>query len=260
MAAKSTLFILVNLLSLAGVLYVNYLAVALPMAGRTPADVSGMYPTLFTPAGFTFGIWGIIYLLLIAFCLYQLTFLGKPTPDFLQQIGWLFLLSCLGNAGWLVTFHYLKIGLSMLVMLALLGCLVTIYKRLGVGMTEAGWAERLLVRLPFSVYLGWISVATIANASILLTHAGWNGQPGGPVFWTVIVLATAVGLGLWMLFSFRDIAYSLVIIWAFYGIYSMRSADILTADKVVEMAALAGMGVLGFGILYALFFKIFRLA
>jgi hypothetical protein len=196
---------------------------------------------LFTPAGFTFAIWGIIYLLLLAFSIYQLRYTGKQQPAFLQRIGWFFVLSCAANAGWLFAFHYLYIGLSMLVMLLLLGSLIMIYLRLDVGQSEVPKSEKWLVHLPFSVYLGWVSVATIANASILLTHLGWAGQPGGPAFWAAIVIAAALVLGLLAMSRRRDFAYAAVIVWALWGIYAKRSADTQTADALVETAALAGM-------------------
>lgn len=248
MSTKSTLLIIANALAFAGVIAVNYLANALPIAGRTPADVSDMFPTLFTPAGFTFSIWGIIYMLLLAFVIFSFRYINKPAPTFLQHTGWLFVLSCLANMGWIFAFHHLQIGLSMLVMLTLLGSLLAIYLRVA-GSTGA---ERWLVRLPFSVYLGWVSVATIANASILLTHWGWDGSPGGPQFWTVVVMATATGLGVWALWSRRDFAYALVIAWALYGIFSKRIADLGTDDGWVETAAIAGIIVLGLVMAYRL--------
>lgn len=247
---------LLNLLALAAVLLVNYLANALPIAGRTPAQVSEMFPTLFTPAGFTFAIWGIIYLLLLAFSIFQLRYTGKQQPAFLERIGWLFVLSCAANTGWLFAFHHLYIGLSMLVMLLLLGSLIMIYLRLGVGRGSASKSEEWLVQLPFSVYLGWVSVATIANASILLTHLGWTGQPGGPAFWAALVIAAAVVLGLLAMSRRRDFAYAAVIVWALWGIYNKRSADSFSNDGLAETAALAGMAVLA---LFGLYTAIRRL-
>ncbi len=247
---KSAPYILLNLLSLAIVLVMNYLANALPIAGRRTGEMSDLFPNLFTPAGFTFSIWGVIYLLLLGFAIYQIRFFGKPAPDFLQKTGWLFGLSCLANASWLLAFHHLQIGFSMLIMLVLLGSLGGIYLRLDIGKAAALPAERWLVHLPFSVYLGWISVATIANAAILLTHLGWGGEPGGAAFWTLLTLAAAVGLGLAAIFKRRDFAYSLVIIWALFGIYSKRIADPVTQDTQVETAALAGIAMIGLGVVY----------
>lgn len=254
MTTKSaTPLVIANIIMLVFVLVMNYLANALPIAGRTPAQVSDMFPTLFTPAGFTFSIWGIIYLLLIGFAVYQARFLGKEAPVFMEKIGWLFVLSCVANAGWLLAFHHLKIGLSMLIMLAILGSLLTIYLRLDVGKSAAVPAERWLVRLPFSVYLGWITVATIANTSILLTHLGWSGQPGGAQFWTVVVIAAAVVVGLLALVFRSDIGFGMVILWALFGIFSKRAADLGSEDGMVEIAAIAGMVVMGLGIIYRIF-------
>lgn len=244
MPTKSTPLIILNILALLAVLVTNYLANALPIAGRTPAEVSDMFPTLFTPAGFTFGIWGIIYLLLLGFVVYQARFWGKEEPVFLQKIGGLFALSCVANIGWLLAFHHLQIGLSMLIMLALLGSLMVIYLRLDIGLAAAFPAERWLVHLPFSIYLGWVTVATIANASILLTHLGWGGGPGGAQCWTVMMVAVAVALGLVALFFRRDFGYAGVLVWALFGIYSARKADLGAQDGVVEIAALVGMGIL----------------
>lgn len=252
MLNKSTPYILLNLLSLAIVLVMNYLANALPIAGRSTGEMSDLFPNLFTPAGFTFSIWGLIYLLLLGFTIYQIRFFGKPAPDFLQKIGWLFGLSCLANASWLLAFHHLQIGLSMLIMLVLLGSLGAIYLRLNIGKAAASPADRWLVHLPFSVYLAWVTVATIANSSILLTHLGWSGEPGGAQFWTVVVLAAAVGAGLWAVISRRDFGFALVIVWALFGIFSKRTADTGTADTAVEIAAATGMALLGLGMVYRL--------
>ncbi len=252
MPTKATSLVLLNILSLAAVLVMNYLANALPIAGRTPAEVSDMFPTLFTPAGFTFSIWGVIYLLLLGFVVYQARFWGKEMPVFMQKIGWLFVISCAANAAWLPVFHSLQIGWAMLIMLVLLASLLVIYLRLDIGRAAAFPAVRWLVHLPFSVYLGWVTVATIANASILLTHLGWDGEPGGPQLWTVIVIAAAVGIGLTAVLFRRDFGFSLVIVWALFGIYSKRMANLGTEDGMVEMAAIVGMGLLGLGIIYRL--------
>lgn len=254
-AMKYKLLILANFLSLVVVLVVNYLAAALPIAGRTPGDVSAQFPTLFTPAGFTFSIWGIIYLLLIGFAFFQFSFWKQENPIYLQKLGYLFVLSCGANAGWLFAFHYLQIGLSMVLMLVLLGSLVAIYLRLEIGQSPASGAVRWLGQLPFRVYLGWICVATIANFAILFTHLGWEGQPGGPLFWTLLVLATAVGVALWMLFRYRDFAFVLVILWAFYGIYTARSVGQTDSEGWVAWSARAGMFLLAAAMVFRLLYR-----
>jgi hypothetical protein len=244
---------LFNLLAFVGVLAMNYLATALPIAGRTPGEVSDMFPNLFAPAGFTFAIWGVIYLLLAGFAIYQVRYLNKPLPVFLEKIGWLFVLSCAANATWLLAWHHLQIGLAMLIMLVILGSLLGIYLRLGVGKASVSSGERWFVHLPFSVYLGWITVATIANATILLVSLGWNGEPPGAQFWAVLVIAAALAAGLWALLSRRDFAFTLVGAWALWGIYQKRIADTGSTDSIVETAAIAGMVMLAVGILYRIF-------
>lgn len=243
---SATLPALLNLFFVLLTLTANYLANALPIAGRQTGEVSGMYPTLFTPAGFTFAIWGLIYLLLLGFAGYQTRYIGRPMPDFLKKTNWWFALSCLANAAWLPTFHYLQFGWSLLIILVLLGSLITVYLRLDVGRATGGAGERWLVHLPFSVYLGWVSVATIANTSIWLSAMGWAGQPLGPVFWTVLVIAAATGVGLWALFSRRDVAFAGVLVWALYGIWSKRQAEGETAVATACLAAIAVLVAGGF--------------
>lgn len=247
---KSKQLIVANIAALAATLFANYLANALPVAGRRTGEVSDLFPNLFAPAGFTFAIWGVIYLLLIGFAVFQAGFWGRPRPVFLQGIGWLFALSCLANGGWLVAFHHLQIGLSMLLVLVLLGSLVNIYLRLDAKKSNVSMSERWLVRLPFSVYLGWVTVATIANATILLTHWGWGGAPGGPQFWTVLTLVAAVGVGLLALWQRGDAAFAMVIAWALFGIFSKRMADLSTPDGWVETAAAAGLAAIGIGLIW----------
>ncbi len=249
---SSKIFIVVNLAMLAWVLRTNYMANAIPIAGRTSAEVSDMFPTLFTPAGFTFAIWGVIYLLLLGFAGYIASFWNKPVPPLFQKIDGWFFVAGIGNAAWLPAFHNLQIGFSMLFMLFILGALIMLYLRLGIGVTEVPPVQRWLVHLPISVYLGWISVATIANVSILLTHLGWNGQPGGPQFWTVVVIVTAVAIGLMALLKRNDNAFALVIVWAPFGIYSKRINDLVAPDNMVEIAASAGMLILSSAIAFRL--------
>lgn len=247
---KSSPLIVANIAALAATLFANYLANALPIGGRRTGEVSDLFPNLFAPAGFTFAIWGVIYLLLIGFAVFQARFWGKPRPAFLENIGWLFVLSCLANAGWLMAFHHLQIGLSMLLMLVLLGCLASIYLRLDTKKSNVSMSERWFVRLPFSVYLGWVTVATIANTTILFVHWGWSGAPGGPQCWTVLTLAAAVGIAWAALWQRRDAAFALVIAWALFGIFSKRTADLSTPDGWVETAAAAGLAIVGIGLIW----------
>lgn len=244
-----------NLIAFIGVLIMNYLANALPLAGRTTGEISDLYPSLFTPSGPTFMIWGLIYLLLLGFIIYQLRFTTKEAPEFLQKISWLFILSCIANMAWLFAWHHLQVGMSMVIMLIILGSLLVIYLRLDIGRGTGKGIERWLVQLPFSVYLGWIAVATIANAIVLLVTSGWNAEPLNPQFWTIAAILVALGLGLWALLIRNDFAFALVITWALLGIYNKRKSDLLTDDQMVEWSAIISLIILAIGFAY---FRHFR--
>lgn len=207
-----------NLLALFATVAVNGLANGLPINGVTTGEVSDSFPVLFTPAGYVFAIWGLIYLLLTGFAIYQVLPAQQNNPR-LERIGYWFVASSFFNSIWIFLWHYGQFLLTMVAMLGLLISLVVIYLRLGIGShRQSSWTEKLLVDLPFSVYLGWISVATVANASVMLYDLGWNGGPIGPQFWTVAVLLVAAGLGIAMILRRGEVAYPLVLAWAFVGI------------------------------------------
>lgn len=215
-------------------LIVNALANILPFNNLNTGQVSDNYPTLFTPAGYVFGIWGLIYLALLLFATYQALDAQRDNPR-LRAAGWWFVLSCFANMAWLLCWHYLLFPLSMVAMLVLLGSLIMAYTALGTGRSEVPVTERLLARLPFSLYLGWISVATIANAAVMLTSLNWNGSGLAPQIWTVIVIAAAAVLGALASLLRHDWVFSLVAVWAFAGIAVKQSAN-----PLVSGAAWAG--------------------
>ena len=208
-----------NLVAFVLVIVVNGLANRIPINGVTTGEVADMYPNLFTPAGFTFAIWGLIYLGLALFVLYQAGLLpgvnnGKAV---VRDIGTLFILSSLANVLWLLSWHYNLILLSVALMLVLLASLIGIYLRLrNRGMVNG--AGQWFVRIPFSLYLGWISVATIANITTALVSLNWNGFGISPQLWTVTVILVAVLLALFFLARYSDGWYGLVIAWAAFGI------------------------------------------
>ncbi|RMF03679.1 MAG: tryptophan-rich sensory protein, partial [Bacteroidetes bacterium] len=168
-----------NLLGLVIALVLNSLANGLPLNGKTTGELSDMYPNLFVPAGFTFGIWALIYLMLIGVVIVQ--FRSSSAP-WVKRIGLWFFISCLANASWIVAWHYLQVRLSLLIMLLILGSLLLIFLRLRT-VAAADGIERWLVRPAFSVYLGWISVATVANVTTLLVDEGFDGGALSPVVW-----------------------------------------------------------------------------
>lgn len=156
-----------NLVAFTGVLVVNGLANALPINNRTTGELSDQYPNLFVPAGLTFSIWGAIYILLAVFTVYGLkTAIRKDAEaQFIDRIGIWFFLSCIVNTGWVFAWHYEAVTISLLLMLALLSCLLLIYLRLHIGDRNGSRKEKFCIHLPVSVYLGWITIATIANVT-----------------------------------------------------------------------------------------------
>jgi len=187
------------------------------IGGRNTADVSNAYSTLITPAGYVFSIWGVIYILLGIFVVYQ-ALPSQKGKEYLSKISWLFILSSIVNIAWLFVWQYEYLSLSVLLIFALLVTLIAIYVRLGIGKSNTILREKLAVHLPFSVYLGWITVASIADVAATLVSYNWNGFGISPSTWAILVVAVALVITMLMLATRKDIAYALVIIWALIGI------------------------------------------
>ena len=227
-------------------LVVNYLANGLPLNGQTTAQISDRFQVFFVPAGYVFAIWGLIYIGLVAYTVFQALPAQRENPA-LRRTGWLYVLSCALNSSWIFAWHYNLFPLSLLLMVGLLATLIAIYLLLGIGRAEVPAAERWLVHLPFSIYLGWITVATIANATDVLYDLGWDGWGIGGETWAVILLAVATLIAAAVLLTRRDIAYAAVIVWAFAGIAVKQSGSPMVATAagvaavVVAVLAVASL-------------------
>ena len=241
--SKDTPRQLANALSVLLALTVNILAVALPLNGQNTGEISDRFQVFFVPAGYVFSIWGVIYIGWIAFVIYQFLPAQKENPR-LRGLGYWFALSGVFNAAWLFCWHYNRFGLSVLVMLALLVTLLASYLRLDIGRTPVSPAERWSVDVPFGVYLGWISVATIANITDYLYFIGWDGFGISPQAWAVIMLTVASLVGLAMALKRRDAGYLFVLAWAFAGIALKQAA----APLVVYNAWIATLFALGLAV------------
>jgi hypothetical protein len=246
------------LLGFLGTVAVNALANVLPINNITTGALSDLYPNLFVPAGLTFAIWGLIYVLLGIFVIYPLIPSVRRDPqkvDFVQKIGPLFFISCLANIGWIFAWHYQILPLSLIFMLVLLGCLLFIYLRLNVGKSETTRAERYFAHLPFSVYLGWITIATIANVTALLVNINWNTWGLGEQFWAVAVIIVGIAIALSMLFTRKDIYYSLVVDWALLGILLKRLSVTTVPDQSVVIVTIIGLVLITGGVVAQLIRK-----
>ena len=227
---KDTLRQLANALSVLIALTVNILASVLPLNGQNTGEISDRFQVYFVPAGYVFAIWGIIYIGWIAFSIYQFRAGQKESPR-LRSLGYLFALSGIFNAAWLFTWHYNFFGLGVLVMLTLLGLLIVSYLKLNVGRTPVSAAEKWSVDVPFSVYLGWISVATVANVTEYLYFINWTGFGIAPQAWAVIMLMIASVLALAMTVTRRDSGYVFVLVWSFAGIAQKQADTALVANS-----------------------------
>ncbi|HCH66330.1 MAG: hypothetical protein CL927_20605 [Deltaproteobacteria bacterium] len=240
----------VNGVGFATALCLNGLANGLPLNGVTTGALSDMYPNLFVPMGATFAIWGLIYSWLLAFVMYGVVLAASSrehTP--LERIGPWFGINMLANALWIVAWHWMLVPLSLAIMLVILGSLVMMYTHLGVGITPASKGDRWLVHAPVSLYMGWITVATIANITTQAVDLGAPAFGSGPAMLTVGVLIAAVAIAGRMLWAHRDGIFAMVVCWALLGIHLKRAASDAAGSELVSAAALGSLVVLGIGLL-----------
>jgi len=216
----------INILFFAVMIVMNYLANALPINGKTTGAVSDAFPNLFAPAGVTFSIWGVIYLLLLVFCITQFT---SSNQAVLSRIGWLFAVTCLFNAVWIVAWHYDRLPISVIIMLGLLVSLI--------------WINIIIKDLPFSlikaafgIYLGWICIATIANVTALLVTKNWGGFGLSDETWTIIMIAVGALITALALWKLDNPFIGLAVVWAFAGIMIKRQADYRSIFIVAAVA------------------------
>lgn len=237
-----------NGLAIVGTVVMNILANALPLNGQFTGDISDRFEVFFVPAGYVFSIWGLIYLGLLAFAVYQ-ALPAKRQDAVLRRIGYLPALNGIANVAWLFFWHYNLFGWTLVAMLVILASLLAIYSRAGIGRTPvATQVERWCVRVPFSVYLGWITVATIANVTDVLSLTTWSGWGLAPEMWAVLLLAVAALIALAMAVTRRDAAYILVLTWAFAGIGVQQAEAPLVANA--GWAAAAATALLAGGALW----------
>lgn len=223
-------------------LVMNYLSNALPLFGNSNGDVSDALPNAFVPAGFTFAVWGPIFLGLLIFAVYQA--LPSRRGARYDELFWPFLLGNLLNSSWLVAFQSLNFGLSVVVMLALLVSLIWLYLTLNALHLEG--SERWALGVPASLYLSWISVATVANVTAWLVSRGYTSGFAGltPELWSALLLVVAATIGAVMLARRRDVAWALVLLWALYGVYAARPGASTVVTGALIAAALLVVGLL----------------
>lgn len=223
---------IINVIFFAVMVVVNYLANALPLNDKTTGQLSEQYSNLFVPAGITFSIWGIIYLMLLAFCIIQFFNHNKIA---IESIGWAFAISCVLNAAWIFAWHYEKLSLSLLIMLGLLATLVYINLQLKGG-------SPVFIKAAFGIYLGWICIATIANVTTLLVAHNWGGWGISEANWAIIMILAGFIITALTIYRANNPFIGLAVIWAFIGIILKRHGDYpaiaITASVAVVLMAL----------------------
>ncbi len=214
---------------------VNGAANALPINGQTTAEISDRFEVYVIPAGYVFAIWGVIYLGLAAYTIVQAVRANHPI---VRRIGWLPALSGILNTVWLLLFQYEAFVLTVPVMLALLGTLIAIHLRLWAARGELDLLTTWTIRIPFSIYLGWITVATIANIAQTLASIGFDAFGIMPELVAAAVLSLGLAIAARFVWRFRDAAYGLVIVWAYVGIWA-KEADTAIVPWVAAGGAVA---------------------
>lgn len=214
---------------------VNALANILPINGITTAERSDSYPTLFTPSGYVFSIWGLIYLGLIAYIIFQALPSQKHNPRLTALAPW-FILNGVANTLWIFAWHYDLIALSLILISLVLISLILAYRKLEIATPNVSKAEIWTTRLPFSIYLGWLTVATVANASVFLYNLNWSGLGLSASLWTIIMIIVASIIALGFLFLKQDLAFTLILAWAFIGI-AVKHWDVQSVAIAALIAA-----------------------
>ncbi|MBD3186911.1 hypothetical protein GF325_08805 [Candidatus Bathyarchaeota archaeon] len=247
---KSSILLQVsNLIAVFAMIIINILANALPFNGKGTGELADNISNLFVPAGIIFSIWGVIYLTQALFAFYQLGGIAgkwEEEPEYFNQVGVFNLIASAANITWIFLWHWEKVPLSLIPMIVLFLSLLAIYLRLDIGKAgeNASRKEKIFVQVPFSIYLGWITVATIANVTAVLVVTGWSGWGIPESTWSVLVIIVATIITALMLLTRRDIVYSLVILWATFGIWLKQGSGypdiaITTIISLIIVAALA---------------------
>jgi hypothetical protein len=243
--------IIITWLLFVGVIAVNALANILPINGYNTGQISAFYPNAFVPAGFTFSIWGVIYLLLlsytIGFTYYTLKRQAYPKSyKFIEQINPYFLWTCVFNMAWIVAWHYLQIELSVVIMLLFLITLIQLFLKSNMIANDLNLTQRFILQTPFIVYLGWISVATIANITALLVAYKWTAFSIAPIYWSALMIFIALLLAVLMLNKFKAVPFALVVAWALWGIYNAQGP----AAPILARITTGGIGLLISAVLF----------
>ncbi len=232
---RSWLWPLISLIGLAAVVLVNWLANWLPLNDMSTGAISDAHPVPFQPAGWVFSIWAAIYVLLAIFVIYSFFPTGRRDTR-IRAVGPVFLIANIANIAWIFSWHWLHFQSSLIALVVLLGAVASIYLMLRAARHDQALStgRRLIVALPFSVYLAWATIATVANVEVWMREGGWDGGLFGLRGWTVIFLLLGAIIAAGVAFFGRDAAFPLVFVWAYLGIAQRQWDD----DKLISILAI----------------------
>lgn len=236
-----TLLVVINIVTTLAVITINILANALPINELDTGQISDRFDIYFVPAGYVFSIWGLIYLGMIAFTIYQALPSQRDNPH-VGRIGLWYAASGVANIGWIFLWHYLQFPLTVPFIVFLLVSLIAIFLILWNGRRQLSGADRWAIVIPFSVYLGWASVATVANATQLLYFLEWGGWGISPEAWAVIMLIVAAAIAGLMALRHASIPYLGVFVWAYIGIAVKHWDTPIVGITAAVLAALIAAG------------------
>ena len=229
------IFAVANGVAFVSTIVMNYLSNTKVFNGNDNKSVSDEYFNYFTPAGYAFSIWGLIYLGLLGFVFYtgRVLYMKHADDNLLTKIGWWFVISCIANSLWLVAWLYELPGIAAIIMSVIFLSLVKIILNIRAGIEKFSVKDYLFVALPFTLYLGWISVAFIANIAALLTKIGWGGWGIDQITWTIIIISVAGLINLFMILKRNLPEYGAVGIWALMAISVSNSDDRGGVDIII---------------------------
>ncbi len=245
---------LLNTITLIGTITVNALANILPINGQQTGTISDNIPNLFAPIGSTFIIWGVIYISLFVSVIYQIVLLGnKDKSGRLSVFGPYFIFSNILNGVWIFAWHYNQLILSLIIMLLLLISLILLYLR--ITSYESDLPFDMLIKFPISIYLGWVTIATVANVTAVLVTVGWSGFGISAMMWTIIVIVVATIINSSVALSKKDIWFPLVGIWSLYGIWQKRGLEVNRVNVMIQYASLIAIAVIAISVIITLVMK-----
>ena len=228
----------VNVLTFIAVIAANGMAGAGAISGESIGVIANRYSSYFLPADYVFAIWILIYLMLLVFTAYQ-ALPGSQDRPVLRRVGWWWAINGVLNIAWVTTFSFGLFGSSLIVMLALLGTLVIIHRRVAL---DAGWTwpERLAVTYPFDLYFSWICIAVIVNTFQFVTYMEWSRLALDQPVWAAGMAVLATSVGLFLVWRRRLWIFPLVVAWALVGI-ALRFGEIAVIARTSWVMAVAGL-------------------